>query len=314
MSYIKTAQDIFTAEINAIKNVANSLDNSFEQAIDFILKNNKKIIVTGLGKSGLIGRKIAATLASTGTPAIFMHPTEAYHGDLGIIEQQEVIIAISFSGETDEIIRLFSFFKENQNKIIAISGNKNSTLAKYSDFSFVLDINKEACPLELAPSSSTSATLVLGDALAFTLMKAKNFTQSDFAKYHPGGSLGKKLLLKVKDKMHKNNLPTIDKNADFFSLLSVMSNSNFGLVIIVEKKQAIGIITDGDLKRALLQHKNNINAIVANSIMTTNPKTITKEESLNNTTKFMQKHQISAVLVTKNKELCGIIQLHQCEI
>ncbi len=229
-------------EIDSLKEVASSIGDEFTATIEAILNSKGKLIVAGVGKSGLIGRKIAATLASTGTPSFFLHPGEAFHGDLGMVEHNDLVILISYSGETDEVLKIIPFLKWNKNKIISITGNPNSTIAKNSDHHLnVCVYSREACPLELAPTSSTTVTLVMGDALAVALMEARQFQHEDFARFHPGGSLGRKLLVKVKDLMRRDNLPFINKNASFTEMLLCMSEGKLGLVIVGSADRIEGI-------------------------------------------------------------------------
>ena len=207
MNILIIGKKVFDDEIQELIKIKNKLDDNFVKVINLIAESKGKLIISGVGKSGLIGQKISATLSSTGTPSFFLNPTEAYHGDLGVVEKNDILLLISNSGESDEVLKLIPFFKDNGNKIISFSGNPNSTLAKNSDLNLNIGIENEACPLKLAPTSSTTATLVMGDALAVGLMKIKNFKEMNFAKFHPGGSLGKQLLLKVQDVMKKDNLP-----------------------------------------------------------------------------------------------------------
>src|SRR6201994_2570274 len=235
------AKRVFDIEIESLKEVADAIGDEFTVTVEAILDSKGKLIVAGGGKSGLIGRKIAATLAGTGTPSFFLHPGEAFHGDLGMVEHNDLVILISYSGETDEVLRIIPFLKWNNNKIISITGNLNSTIAKNSDHHLNVCITREACPLELAPTSSTTTTLVMGDALAVALMEARQFQHEDFARFHPGGSLGRKLVVKVKDLMQRDNLPYIDKNASFTELLLRMSEGKLGLVIVGNVHRAEGV-------------------------------------------------------------------------
>src|ERR1700740_1849570 len=244
-----TAKRVFDIEIESLKEVANSIGDDFAAAVDAILESKGKLIVAGVGKSGLIGRKIAATLASTGTPSFFLHPGEAFHGDLGMVEPNDMVILISYSGETDEVLKIIPFLKWNKNKIISITGNPGSTIAKNSDHHLNVCITREACPLELAPTSSTTTTLVMGDALAVALMEARQFQHEDFARFHPGGNLGHKLLTKVKHEMRTDNLPFIHPDASFTELLLRMSEGRLGMVIVGDRNYVKGVVTDGDLRR-----------------------------------------------------------------
>src|ERR1700761_9435756 len=246
------AKRVFNTEIESLRLVADAIDDEFNRVVEAILNNNGKLIVIGIGKSGIIGKKIAATLASTGTPSFFLHPGEAFHGDLGMVEPDDLVILISYSGETDEVLKIIPFLKWNKNSIISITGNPNSTIAKNSDHHLNVCVTREACPLELAPTSSTTVTLVMGDALAVALMEAREFQHEDFARFHPGGSLGRKLLVKVKDLMRKDNLPFIGEGASFTEVLLRMSEGRLGMVIVGDAGYVKGIITDGDLRRALM--------------------------------------------------------------
>lgn len=252
MSHFKSFIDVFDDEINSVKNVISNFDQeNINKIIDVILHNNGRLIVSGIGKSGLIGKKIAATLASTGTSSFFIHSTEAYHGDLGMINQNDILLLISYSGESDDVLKVLSFCNGNEIKTISVTGNKNSTLAKNSNYFINSNINSEACHLDLAPTSSTTATLIIGDAIAVTLMKAKKFSDADFAKYHPGGKIGKRLLTKVKDVMKTDKLPILDMNMDISDIIYTISNSGYGIGFLLQNKNIIGVITDGDIRRAI---------------------------------------------------------------
>ena len=234
MNYLEEANNVFNIEINGMKEVQGKLNDSFNSIISTILSAEGRCVVTGMGKSGLIGKKITATLASTGTRAFFMHPGEAYHGDLGMIHSGDVVLAISNSGETEEVIKLLPFFKENKNIVVALAGKEDSTLVKHSNYFIDIGVSKEACPLELAPTTSTTVTLAMGDAIAIALMKARNFKAENFAKFHPGGSLGRKLLTKVSDVMKTENLPVLTPDDDFDKILSVISNARLGVGVILD--------------------------------------------------------------------------------
>src|SRR6202000_206224 len=250
------AKRVFDIEIESLQHVAASIDDEFTNVVNAILKGKGKLIVIGIGKSGIIGKKIAATLASTGTPSFFLHPGEAFHGDLGMVEPNDLVILISYSGETDEVLKIIPFLKWNKNTIISITGNPNSTIAKHSKFHLNINVTREACPLALAPTSSTTAALVMGDALAVALMEARQFQEEDFARFHPGGRLGHKLLAKVKDLMRTDNLPFISSDASFTELLLRMSEGRLGMVIVGNANNFEGVVTDGDLRRALLRNAN----------------------------------------------------------
>ena len=270
---LSAAKEVFKIEAEAIRNLPTLLTNDFSNAANAILETKGRVIVTGMGKSGNIGKKISATLASTGTPSLFVHPAEAIHGDLGMITKQDIILAISYSGETEEIIQLLLSFKEKRIVLIAMSGNTKSTLAKYSDFHINIFVKKEACPLQLAPTSSTTATLVMGDALAVALMKQRSFQPEDFAMLHPGGSLGKRLLTRVEHLMVKDNLPLVSSTTPLSKVISVMGTGRRGMAIVLDNKKIKGIITDGDLRRAIEKYHEKIFSLKAQDSMTKNAKT-----------------------------------------
>lgn len=306
-----TAKKVFDIEIESLKEVANSIGDDFTAAVDAILESKGKLIVAGVGKSGLIGRKIAATLASTGTPSFFLHPGEAFHGDLGMVEHDDLVILISYSGETDEVLKIIPFLKWNNNKIISITGDPNSTIAKNSDYHLNVCITREACPLELAPTSSTTVTLVMGDALAIALMEARQFQHEDFARFHPGGSLGRKLLVKVKDLMRKDNLPIIDKNASFTEMLLCMSEGKLGMVIVGTADRVEGIVTDGDLRRALLRNPDT-KQLHVDDMMTINPVIVEPEEYIHQAEQLMIERKIATILVgsAQNRTVTGVYQIY----
>lgn len=310
MTHIDIAKHVFKIEINGLKEVQDKLDSHFTQAVDAILNTTGRVVITGMGKSGLIGKKIAATMASTGTPSFFMHPGEAYHGDLGMIAQNDVIIAISNSGETEELIRLLSFFKDNENTVIAVAGKKESTLSKYADIFLDIGISKEACPLELAPTTSTTVTAALGDALAVALMKAREFKEEQFARFHPGGSLGRKLLLKVKDVMKTNNLPVIDENMSFTEVISTISGGLLGIGVLVDNDSIKGVITDGDIRRLIEKEKENALNCHAKDFYTKNPQTINANEKIVKAEELMNEKKITTLIVEENNQFVGIIHLY----
>jgi arabinose-5-phosphate isomerase len=305
------AKRVFDIEIDSLKEVAGSIGDEFTVTVEAILNSKGKLIVAGVGKSGLIGRKIAATLASTGTPSFFLHPGEAFHGDLGMVEHNDLVILISYSGETDEVLKIIPFLKWNKNKIISITGNPSSTIAKNSDHHLNVCVTREACPLELAPTSSTTVTLVMGDALAVALMEARQFQHEDFARFHPGGSLGRKLLVKVKDLMRKDNLPYIDKNASFTEMLLCMSEGKLGLVIVGNADRIEGVVTDGDLRRALVRNPDT-SQLVISEMMTTNPIIIDPEEYISQAEQLMIERKIATILVgsAHEKIIAGVYQIY----
>jgi len=305
------AKRVFDIEIESLKQVASSIGDEFTSVVGAILESKGKLIVAGVGKSGLIGRKIAATLASTGTPSFFLHPGEAFHGDLGMIEPNDMVILISYSGETDEVLKIIPFLKWNKNKIIGITGDPTSTIAKNSDHHLNVCISREACPLELAPTSSTTATLVMGDALAVALMEARQFQHEDFARFHPGGSLGRKLVVKVKDLMRRDNLPFIDRNASFTELLLRMSEGKLGLVIVGHADLVEGVVTDGDLRRALLRNPDTSKSHI-HEMMTTHPIIVDPEEYISQAEQLMIEKKITTVLVgsASSRKIDGVYQIY----
>ncbi|EAK2502511.1 KpsF/GutQ family sugar-phosphate isomerase [Campylobacter upsaliensis] len=307
---LKIAKEVFEIEAEAIRNLSENLDHNFSKAIELILNIKGRCIISGMGKSGHIGAKIAATLASTGTPSFFMHPGEALHGDLGMITSEDVLIAISNSGETEELLKIIPAVKRRQISLIAMSGNVKSTLAKQAEIFLNIAIKKEACPLQLAPMSSTTATLVMGDAIAAALMKARKFQPDDFALFHPGGSLGRKLLTKVKDLMVSKKLPIVNPETEFNELVDVMTSGKLGLCIVLENDKLVGIITDGDLRRALKANAKPRFDFKAKEIMSHNPKIIDQEAMATEAEQLMLKHKIKEIVVGKNGRVVGIIQLY----
>lgn len=307
---LKIAKEVFEIEAEAIRNLSENLDHNFSKAIELILDIKGRCIISGMGKSGHIGAKIAATLASTGTPSFFIHPGEALHGDLGMITSEDVLIAISNSGETEELLKIIPAVKRRQIPLIAMSGNIKSTLAKQAEIFLNIAIKKEACPLQLAPMSSTTVTLVMGDAIAAALMKARKFQPDDFALFHPGGSLGRKLLTKVKDLMVSKKLPIVNPETEFNELVNVMTSGKLGLCIVLENDKLVGIITDGDLRRALKANAKPRFDFKAKEIMSHNPKIIDQEAMATEAEQLMLKHKIKEIVVGKNGRVVGIIQLY----
>ncbi len=308
MDYKKIAEEVFFIEETALAEVAKKLPSNFNEIIKKIKDVKGRCVITGMGKSGLVGAKIAATLASTGTRSFFLHPGEAYHGDLGMIHSEDIIIAISNSGETDEIIKLIPFLKENKNTIIAMTGGVESTLAKHSQFCLDIGVSREACPLELAPTSSTTVTMAMGDALAVSLMEARGFKAENFARFHPGGSLGRKLLTRVSDVMRKDNLPIVTPDLIFEEVISIISAGRMGVGIVIDKDNLFGLITDGDVRRALKNKKAGALDLRAREFCSTDPKTIAKDQKIVIAEQIMQDAKISSLLVTDQEKLVGIIQ------
>ncbi|ECL4122122.1 KpsF/GutQ family sugar-phosphate isomerase [Campylobacter jejuni] len=310
MNTLEIAKEVFEKEAQAILDLATNLDENFNQAVNLMLNTKGRCIVSGMGKSGHIGAKIAATLASTGTPSFFIHPGEALHGDLGMLTSEDVLIAISNSGETEEILKIIPAIKKREIPLIVMCGKKNSTLVKQGDIFLNIAVEKEACPLQLAPMSSTTATLVMGDALAAALMKVRNFKPDDFALFHPGGSLGRKLLTKVKDLMVSSNLPIVHPDTEFNDLFDVMTSGKLGLCVVLENEKLVGIITDGDLRRALKASDKPRFDFKAKEIMSINPKVVDADAMASEAEGIMLKHKIKEIIVGKEEKVVGIIQLY----
>ncbi len=306
---IEAAKRSISEQGDAIKNIVNFIDDSFAEAVELILKSNGRVIITGIGKSAIIANKIVATLNSTGTPSIFMHAADAIHGDLGLVQKKDIIICISKSGNTPEIKVLVPLLKRAGNPLIAITGNKNSFLGEESDFVFNSYVDKEVCPNNLAPTTSTTAQLVIGDALAVCLLQMKDFSSDDFAKYHPGGALGKKLFLTVRDLAMKNEKPNVGLNSNIKDVIIEISEKRLGVSAVIEQNKIKGIITDGDLRRMLAKTENftNLSAI---DIMTKNPKSIDINAMAVDAMQLMEKHQITQLLVTDNEMYAGVVHLH----
>ena len=311
MDIKKLAQEVFEIESKEIANLSKRLTDDFEKAINAILQSSGKLIVSGMGKSGIIGKKIAATLASTGTPSFFLHPGEAYHGDLGMIEENDIVLLISNSGETDEVLKLIPFLKHQKNCTISMSNNDDSTLAKNTNYHLNIAVDKEACPLFLAPTSSTTATLVMGDALAVTLMKLRDFKEENFAKFHPGGSLGRRLLTTVGDVMKKKNLPIISSQATIKEVIQRISEGKLGLVVIIDNNKIIGIITDGDIRRTMESREKDFFNLKAEDLMSNHPKLIYESDKLISASNIMSQHKINSLLVVnESNDLVGVVQVY----
>lgn len=308
MDYLKIANEVFSNEINGIKQVQTQLGPDFNQAVDLIINSKGRLVVTGMGKSGLVGKKIVATLASTGTRSFFMHPGEAYHGDLGMIHEHDVVLAISNSGESEEVVKLLSFFKDNGNKIIAMAGRAQSTLVKHSDLHLDIKIEKEACPLELAPTTSTTVTMIMGDALAVALMQARGFKAENFARFHPGGSLGRKLLTKVSDLMKKEDLPVVNPETDFDGILNIISQGRLGIGVILENDTLKGVITDGDIRRALKEKKSEALNMTAKDFGYKTPYTVQAGDKIVVAEELMQEKKISTLIVLEGEKFVGVLQ------
>jgi len=315
MNINNIAKEVFEIESQEIARLSDLLTEDFSKAIDAVYNAKGKFIISGMGKSGIIGKKIAATLASTGTPSFFLHPGEAYHGDLGMIEKDDIILLISNSGETDEVLKLIPFLKSQENIVIAMSGKPQSTLANNSNFHLNVSVENEACPLQLAPMSSTTATLVMGDAIAAALMKLRDFKDSDFAQFHPGGSLGRRLLTKIKDVMKKDNLPICSQDSKVKDIIHTITAGKCGLVVVMEENIIKGIITDGDIRRVMEDQEENFFKLDAKAIMSSSPKQISADSRLIEASDIMSEKKINSLLVVnKNSELCGIVQMYDLGI
>ncbi len=308
---LENARQVIDIEANALKALTGRLDESFDKAVELMFNCEERIVLTGMGKSGIICRKIAATLASTGSPSLFIHPAEAIHGDLGMLKEGDVVLALSNSGETRELLNLIPFIKRLGVPLISISGDMDSNLVKQSDVSLDVSIEREACPMDLVPTASTTAALAMGDALAVSLLKRKNFKERDFAKYHPGGQIGQTLLT-VEDLMHTGeSIPKASPDTPLDELVVEISEKGFGVGVIVDSKdRLLGIITDGDLRRTL-KKKLNLNRIKAGDIMTPDPITIGKDEAATKALNIMEENKItSLVVVDDERKVKALVHLH----
>ncbi len=306
---LNIAKKTIETEAEAIQNLSLLLDASFAEAVEYILHSEGRVIVSGIGKSAIIASKIVATLNSTGTPAIFMHAADAIHGDMGIIQKNDVVILISKSGNTPEIKMLAPLVRQGGNKLIGMTGSPDSFLGRQADFILNTFVEKEACPNNLAPTTSTTAQLVLGDALAICLLELRGFSSKDFAKYHPGGTLGKKLYLRVSDIAQANQKPQVDVNADVKQVIIEISEKMLGATAVMENDRIMGIVTDGDIRRMLNKYEN-INGLKARDIMTPNPKTIETDVLAIKALKDMQDKGISQLLAVEGDTYMGVVHLH----
>ena len=310
---IDVAKKCFQDEAQAILNLIPKLDDNFTKAIELIIESKGKLILTGVGKSGHIGAKIASTMASTGTPAFFVNPLDAFHGDLGMIGEGDVVLAISNSGQTDELLRFIPLLKERNIPIISMSGNPSSLLAKYSDSHLDISVQREACPLNLAPTSSTTATLAMGDAIACALMTVRNFQAKDFAQFHPGGSLGRRLLSRVKDYMTSDNLPIVTRDSKISDTLMQISRTKMGIAVVIENDRIIGAVTDGDIRRTMQRDQEHFFQLTVKDLMNSNPKTIKEDAKLSQAEKVMRQHNIKSLIVVDNdNKLVGVIDAFSC--
>ena len=316
---MKTSREIaiqaIKDEAEAVLGLIPQLDESFDKAVDLILNCKGKVIVTGVGKSGHIGAKIAATLSSTGTPSFFTNPLDVFHGDLGVMTQDDVVLAISNSGQTDELLRFIPMVLHMQIPIIGMSGNPKSLLAKYSSCHLSIAVEKEACPLNLAPTSSTTATLVLGDALAIALMERRNFQPRDFAQFHPGGELGKRLLTTAQDVMRTEDMPILPPEMHLGEAIILVSKAKLGLGIAIVNDEIVGLITDGDIRRAMEKWQAEFFDRTVSDIMTRTPKMVKPETKITEIQRIMNKYKVHSVLVTDDeKHLLGVVDHYSCMI
>lgn len=313
---MKTSEEIkqialltILSEMNAIKGLESGIDDDFSGVVELILKSKGRVVITGIGKSALIANKIVSTFNSTGTPAIFMHAADAIHGDLGIIQEDDIVFCLSKSGETPEIKILIPLLRQRGNKMVALVGNRDSYLAKSADFILDVTVPKEACPHNLAPTSSSTAQMVMGDALAIALLECRGFTSGDFARLHPGGTLGKQLYLRVSDLYINNEAPKVELDADIRKVIMEISAKRLGATAVMNNGKFAGIITDGDLRR-MLQKNGKISGITAKDIMTPNPKTIAADSLVVEALSIMRKYNITQLPVFDNDQYVGVIHLH----
>ncbi|EKM12162.1 MULTISPECIES: SIS domain-containing protein [Vibrio] len=305
MSYLDVAKAVIKNEIEGIIEVEHKLGPSFEELVRTISSSQGRVVMCGMGKSGHIAKKIFATLVSTGTPSMYMHPAEAFHGDLGMIQSEDIFFAISNSGETSEVTQLLPFIKANGNLLVAMTGNKNSTLGQYSDFHLDIGVNKEACPLNLAPTSSTTASLVLGDALAIALMQANGFKEENFARYHPGGSLGRRLLMTVSDCLQRAVF--VPQDAQLIDILGSISNCTTGSVLVGDPDSLLGIITDGDIRKYLNKCNSLENLkVIATDIMTKEPKLVSSITKCIDADAKMASEAVNSLVVVESNRVIGI--------
>lgn len=306
--WVDTAIKCLRDEAQALLELIPHLDGDFDKTVEIILRCKGKLIVTGVGKSGHIGAKIAATLSSTGTPSFFINPLDVFHGDLGVIQRDDVVLAISNSGQTDELLRFLPYLLENDIPVIGMSGNPQSLLARNATVHLNAAVSHEACPLGLAPTSSTTAALALGDALACALMEARHFKASDFAQYHPGGTLGKRLLTRARDVMHTEDLPIIPPTMKLGEAVIHMSNGRLGLCVAVTDGRIAGLITDGDIRRAMETSQDSFFRLTVADIMTAHPKTVPADMKIAEIEKILHHHKIHSVLVVDDdNHLLGVV-------
>ena len=309
-NYIASAKRTLKIESDSIRSISNQLDNSFEELCDKVINSDGKFIIMGVGKSGHIAQKISATLSSTGTPSIFIHPTEAAHGDMGLINKKDIVMLISNSGETDEIISILSSLKRHAKEIVSLTSNNKSAIAKFADIKIQIKSKKEACPLDLAPTSSTTNALAFGDALAVALLEAKGFTKKDFASSHPAGKLGKKLITQVQDLMHKGNkVPKVNVNTILDKALIEITKKNLGITLVTNKSKIVGIFTDGDLRRCI-NKKIDIQKTKIKEVMTKTFKTIDSNSLAVEAAKIMEENKIFTLVVLEKDKYIGVLSMH----
>ncbi len=305
----KVAQETLNVELEAVKSLYNSINDDFLSTVDTIYNSKGRVIITGIGKSANIANKIVSTLNSTGTPAIFMHAADAIHGDLGIVCKDDVVICISKSGNTPEIKVLIPLLKRGHNPLIAITGNTNSFLATSADLVLNTSVSREACPNNLAPTASTTAQLVMGDMLAVCLLEKRGFSSQDFAKYHPGGSLGKRLYLTVKEMAMENERPEVTANTSIPELIIEISSKRLGVAVVTENNKIIGVITDGDLRR-MLENNRDFSNLKASDIMTRNPRSISCDILAVEALEIMKKNNITQLIVIDSDQYLGVVHMH----
>ncbi len=310
---VEIGRESILSQSAALASIAGGLGDSFDDAIKLIVSCTGRVIVIGIGKSGIVGQKIAATLASTGTPSFYIHPAEAIHGDLGMITPQDVVMLISNSGGTEEVVKLLPSIKYFGNKIIGLVGREGSSIGKSADVTLVLPVEREVCPHNLAPTTSTLVTMAVGDAIAVALMRAKNFEPADFAHFHPGGMLGKSLHSRVRDVMRSSDLPLCDPDDDISTAVMVMTSTRLGLVIVHRDEQVVGIFTDGDLRRAMLDQGEVLSSTVS-EYMSENPVCVSADDLIKDAEILMREHKVRALVVVSSRDqeaqkICGVLEI-----
>ncbi|MGF1548003.1 MAG: SIS domain-containing protein [Thiotrichales bacterium] len=308
--HLDAAREVLTEQARALEALIDRIGSEFDHAVDLLLAAKGRTVVLGMGKSGLVGKKIAATFSSTGTPSFFIHPGDAFHGDLGMIRAEDLVILISNSGRTDEILRMLPVLKQFGNKVIAMTGGLNSPLAENADVVLDISVEREVCPNNLAPTTSTLVTMAMGDALAVALIKARNFKPDDFARFHPGGDLGRRLLTRVRDVMRISDLPLVPLTHRLRDCLFTMTASRLGLAIVLDQSRLVGVLTDGDLRRAMLQDPSTLDKPVS-GFMNKNPVTIAANTKLAEADAIMNQRKIKVLIVTDEREaVCGVLEIY----